>query len=151
MIDITPDPLAALARYGDALAREMGALSRPDITTGWCSWYYYFQRVSEDDILANLERLAELRDELPLEFVQVDDGYRAGIAAGRTPNEKFPHGMSRLAERIHERGFKAGLWLAPFLAGARSRLFAEHPDWLVRHEGGAARRCIPQLWARLVY
>ncbi|MDP2674860.1 MAG: hypothetical protein Q8Q00_08130 [Dehalococcoidia bacterium] len=58
MIDITPDPLAALSRYGDALAREMNAVSWPDITTGWCSWYYYFQRVSEDDILANLERLA---------------------------------------------------------------------------------------------
>src|SRR3990170_1360511 len=52
VIDITTDPHTALERYGDALAREMGAISWPDITTGWCSWYYYFPRVSEDDILA---------------------------------------------------------------------------------------------------
>src|SRR3990172_4924507 len=86
VIDITTDPLAALSRYGDALAREMGAISWPDITTGWCSWYYYWQRVSKDDILTNLERLAGLRDELPLEVVQIDDGYQAGIGDWLTPN-----------------------------------------------------------------
>src|SRR3970282_783318 len=103
MIDIPPDPLAALARYGDALAREMGALSRPDITTVWCPWYYYFQRVSEDDILANLERLAELRDELPLEFVQGDDGYQAGIGDWLQPHQKVPHRQSALSQRRHGR------------------------------------------------
>jgi alpha-galactosidase len=149
-VDITPDPLASLSRYGDALAREMGAVSWPDVTTGWCSWYYYFLRVSEDDIVANLERLAELRDEMPLEFVQVDDGYQAGIGDWLTPNGKFPHGMAWLAERIHGRGFKAGLWLAPFLAGANSRLFAEHPDWLVRNESGEPVVAI-QNWEQLCY
>ncbi len=150
VIDITPDPLVALPCYGDAVAREMDAVSWPDITTGWCSWYYYFQRVSEDVILTNLERLVELRHELPLEFVQIDDGYQAGIGDWLTPNEKFPHGMTWLAERIHERGFKAGLWLAPFLAGANSRLFAEHPDWLVRSESGAPAVAI-QNWEQLCY
>jgi alpha-galactosidase len=150
MIDITSDPLRALERYGDALAREMDAVSWPEVTTGWCSWYQYFQRVSEDDIVANLERLAELRDELPLEFVQIDDGYQAGIGDWLTPNEKFPHGMAWLAGRIHERGFKAGLWLAPFLAGANSRLFAEHPDWLVRNESGGPAVAI-QNWEQLCY
>jgi alpha-galactosidase len=128
----------------------MGAVSWPDVTTGWCSWYYYFQRVSEDDIVANLERLAELRAELPLEFVQVDDGYQAGIGDWLTPNGKFPHGMAWLAERIHGRGFKAGLWLAPFLAGANSQLFGEHPDWLVRNESGEPVVAI-QNWGQLCH
>ncbi|MDO8611489.1 MAG: alpha-galactosidase [Dehalococcoidia bacterium] len=150
MLDITLDPLTALPRYGDALAREMKATPWTHVVTGWCPWYYYFQRVSEDDILANLERLADLRDELPLEFVQIDDGYQEGIGDWLTPNEKFPRGMAWLAERIHERGFKAGLWLAPFLAGARSRLFAEHPDWLVRNEGGQPVVAI-QNWEQLCY
>jgi alpha-galactosidase len=128
----------------------MGALSWPHIPSGWCSWYYYFQRVSEEDLVANLERLAELRDELPLEYVQVDDGYQAGIGDWLTVNEKFPHGMAWLAERIHERGFKAGLWLAPFLVGAPSRLFAEHPDWVVRDEAGGPVVAI-QNWEQLCY
>jgi len=142
--------MSALLRYGDALAREMGAVSWADIPTGWCSWYHYFGQVSEDDILANLERLAELRDGLPLEYVQVDDGFQAGIGDWLTANEKFPHGMAWLAGRIHERGLKAGLWLAPFLAGARSRLFADHPDWVVRDEAGGPVVAI-QNWEQLCY
>ncbi len=149
-IDITPDPLSALLRCGDALGREMGALAWPHIPSGWCSWYQYFTGVTEEDIVANLERLGEIRDELPMEYVQVDDGYQAGIGDWLTVNEKFPHGMAWLARRIHERGFKAGLWVAPFLAGARSRLFAEHPDWLVRDEAGAPVVAI-QNWEQLCY
>ncbi len=149
-IDITLDPLSALGRYGDALGREMHALSWPHIPSGWCSWYHYFTGVTEDDIVANLERLAEQRDELPLEYVQVDDGYQAGIGDWLSVNEKFPHGMAWLAGQIHERGFKAGLWLAPFLAGARSRLFAEHPAWLLRDETGGPVVAI-QNWEQLCY
>jgi alpha-galactosidase len=150
VIDITPDPLSALLRYGDALGREMDALSWRHIPTGWCSWYYYFQGISEDGIVANLERLADLRDELPLEYVQVDDGYQAGIGDWLSVNERFPHGMAWLARRIHERGFKAGLWLAPFLVGDRSRLFAEHPDWVVRDEAAGPVVAI-QNWEQLCY
>jgi alpha-galactosidase len=150
VVDITSDPLSALLHYGDALAREMGAISWPHIPTGWCSWYHYFGRVTEDDIVANLERLAQLRDELPLDYVQVDDGYQAGIGDWLAVNEKFPHGMAWLARRIHERGFKAGLWLAPFLVGANSDLFAQHPDWVVRNETGGPVVAI-QNWEQLCY
>lgn len=150
VIDITTKPLFALERYGDTLAREMGAVTWPHIPTGWCSWYQYFGEVREEDILANLERLAELRDEAPLGYVQVDDGYQAEIGDWLTANEKFPHGMARLAERIHERGFKAGLWLAPFLVGERSRLFEEHADWLVRNEAGESA-VANQNWDQLCY
>jgi alpha-galactosidase len=149
VVDITSEPLAALERYGEALGREMGAVSWPNITSGWCSWYHYFGQVSEDDILANLERLAGQRDELPLEYVQVDDGYQAGIGDWLTTNERFPHGMAWLAERVHERGFKAGLWLAPFLAGAESELFREHPEWTVGGESGPAIAL--QNWGQLCH
>jgi alpha-galactosidase len=103
---------------------------------GWCSWYYYFQGVSEEAVLANLDYIAERRRELPFEFVQVDDGYQAEIGDWLTPNAKFPHGMGWVADRIHERGFKAGIWLAPFLMGEKSALWAEHPDWAVEYGPG---------------
>ncbi|MEX0801633.1 MAG: glycoside hydrolase family 36 protein [Dehalococcoidia bacterium] len=150
VVDITSDALSALPRYGEALGREMGAVSWPHVPSGWCSWYQYFGAVTEDDIVANLERLAALREDLPLEYVQVDDGYQSGIGDWLTVNEKFPHGMAWLAERIHERGFKAGLWLAPFLAGAQSRLFAEHPDWMLRSPSGEPAVAI-QNWGQLCY
>ena len=129
-------PLEALARYGDALGREMGARVPETVTTGWCSWYRFFDTVREENVLDNLRFLAEHRDELPLEHVQLDDGYFTGLGDWESMNEKFPHGMKWLADRIHEAGFKAGIWFAPFTVGANSALYREHPEWLIRDADG---------------
>ena len=136
------DANAGLAAYGDAISREMRAISWPQPVSGWCSWYQYFQGVTEDAVLENLEYLTHHRRDLPFEYVQVDDGYQAGIGDWLTPNDKFPHGMGWLAERIHEAGFKAGLWLAPFLMGEKSQLWQEHPDWAVQYEAGKPYICM---------
>jgi alpha-galactosidase len=40
--------------------------------------------------------------------------------------------MAPLVGDIAEAGFVPGLWIAPFMVGNRSRLFQEHPDWVVR-------------------
>ena len=135
-IQASSRPAHALKRYGEALALEMEALPVGEVTSGWCSWYYYFTGVTEADIVSNLDFLAERKDELPIEIVQIDDGYQSEIGDWLTTNDKFPRGMRYLADQIHARGYKAGLWLAPFIAGKKSRLFAEHPDWFVRFPTG---------------
>jgi alpha-galactosidase len=136
LVDVTEPPLDALALYGDALGRQMGALGWRHVPSGWCSWYYYFGGVSEQAVLENLEFLHAHRHELPLEYIQVDDGYQADIGDWTTTNDKFPHSLAWLAERIHQRGFKAGLWLAPFLGASTSALYREHPEWMVRDGDG---------------
>lgn len=136
LIDLSAEPLSSLPRYGDALAREMQATPWPSVVAGWCSWYFYWQGISEENVLENLEYLSQHRREWPLEYVQIDDGYQAGIGDWFEQNEKFPHGLRWLAERIHERGYKAALWLAPFMIGAQSRLWQEHPDWAVQYKPG---------------
>ncbi len=149
-IEPTTRPLAALESYGDALGREMGAAPGEQVTSGWCSWYYYWQGVSEAEVIANLEHLAANRDGLPVEYVQIDDGYQSEIGDWLTVNEKFPHGMKWLADEIHAKGYKAGLWVAPFLAGAKSRLFHEHPDWFAKFSTGEP--AIATLnWGQLCY
>lgn len=137
-IEPSAAPLDAMSRYGDSLALQMEALPFDAVTSGWCSWYYYFANVTEADVLANLAFLSENSATLPIGYVQIDDGYQSEIGDWLTANEKFPHGMKHLADEIHARGYKAGLWLAPFLAGANSRLFAEHPGWFVQRTGGPA-------------
>jgi len=136
LIEPTQTPLESMKRYGDVLGREMGAVPWPQPVSGWCSWYYYWQGITEDNILENLEFLAAHRRELPLDYFQIDDGYQAGIGDWLETNEKFPHGMGWIAEQVHNRGFKAGLWLAPFMMGEHSRLWSEHPDWAVQYKPG---------------
>lgn len=136
LIEPTTDVLAAMQRYGDALKAEMGAIPWPKPVSGWCSWYYYYQGVTEENILANLEFLRWHKRELPVDYVQIDDGYQAGIGDWLQTNDKFPRGIGWLAQQIKDRGYKAGLWLAPFLIGEKSHLWAEHPDWAVQYRPG---------------
>lgn len=43
-------------------------------------------------------------------------------------------GHKPIVDKIHERGFTAGLWLAPFVAEKESKLFKEHQDWIKKDE-----------------
>jgi alpha-galactosidase len=131
-IELSDDPETALARYGDAVADAAATEVSDSAPTGWCSWYYYYAAVREEDLLANLRFLEGHRRELPVEFVQLDDGYQSDIGDWRDWNDRFPGGAKRIANEIHRANFKAGLWLAPFLASENSRLAREHPDWFVR-------------------
>ena len=117
---------------------------------GWTSWYNYYTRVSEGDILQNLEAFQEKN--IPLDFFQIDDGYQNAVGDWLEINHKFPRGMGFLAERIKDSGYQAGLWLAPFVCERRSKLFAEHPDWVARdHRGRLARAGYNTSWTGFFY
>jgi len=136
LIEPSGDGLGSMRRYGEALGRGSAAVKWPEPVAGWCSWYYYFHGISESEVIANLDVISLRRRELPFEYVQIDDGYQAGIGDWLTANEKFPQGMGWLADQIHEKGFKAGLWLAPFLLGEKSQMWKDHPDWAVQYQPG---------------
>jgi alpha-galactosidase len=137
LVDLIGHPNDQLARYGDALGAMMGARIPARTPTGWCSWYYFYTTVTEDDVLRNLRFLATHRSELPIETMQIDDGYQADIGDWLITNEKFPRGMAWLANEIKREGLTPGLWLAPFLLSERSRTYAAHSDWIVRSPDGS--------------
>ena len=126
----------------------MGARVPARTPIGWCSWYYYFTRVRETDVVDNVEALRRLRERVRCDYVQVDDGYQRAIGDWLEPNEKFPHGMRWLAQRIRAAGFDAGIWLAPFLARPESQLMQARPDWFLRAErGGLRAACWNPAWS----
>lgn len=125
---------AFAARWGARMQARAGG----PLPTGWCSWYYYFEKVTERDVLENADWLAANRGQFPLDYVQVDDGWQAALGDWTvTDPARFPHGPEWLVQEIRRRGFRPGLWLAPFLVEERSRLAAEHPAWLVQDRAGA--------------
>src|SRR3954470_20603073 len=67
----------ALARWADEFADRMGVTAMRRAPVGWCSWYHYFQHVTQADMDENLEQIERLG--LPVEVVQLDDGYEAEI------------------------------------------------------------------------
>jgi len=136
------DGYGLLERFAELWAARMKALSWSHTPTGWCSWYYYFDKVTEADMLENAKWLAERKAEFPLEYVQMDDGYQRALGDWLVCDKaKFPRGLEFLAKEIKAAGFKPGIWLAPFLVEERSELYAKHPEWMVKDKAGAT------LWA----
>lgn len=133
-----PDPLAP---YLNAVAREhnLEADNHRQINspTGWCSWYQfsgedYTGAVTANDIDSNIEAMEDLRSELPIKIIQIDDGFESQIGDWFQFNQGFPDGPSPLAGKIRERGFTPGIWLAPFIVHPRSKLASLHKEWLLK-------------------
>ncbi len=103
---------------------------------GWSPWDYYLDLATEDDVMENLHWLEAHRDTIPVEYVQIDGGYTL-TGDWLSTNSRFPHGLRWLSERIREAGFKAGLWICPFLASAKSEVARKHPEWLLKKASGA--------------
>ena len=102
---------------------------------GWTSWYNYYQNISEDIITQNLEAFSK---HLPKESIfQIDDGYQTHVGDWLSIDEKkFPNGLTILSEKIHQKNFQSGLWLAPFAAEKNSYLVKNHPNWLLKDANG---------------
>lgn len=133
----------ALAKVASAIGDAMDARgrNRPH-PAGWCSWYYYFAKVTESDVRDNLAILARDGRDGPrfgCEYVMIDDGHQTAIGDWlTTDSHKFPGGMTSLATAIRDAGFDAGIWWAPFLAADNSEIARAHPEWLVRNRRGKA-------------
>ena len=101
---------------------------------GYSSWYNHYQDINEKTIGDDLEGAKKIFDENDL--FQVDDGWEPFVGDWEiTDTTKFPDGLKPISDSIHAAGFKAGLWLAPFVAEEKSATFREHPDWFLQYKG----------------
>jgi alpha-galactosidase len=118
----------ALARWADGFAAAAGVTKIRRAPTIWCSWYQYFTDVTEADMIENVDAVARL--DLPVDVIQLDDGYQSAHGDWLTLTDRF-NSLSGIAERIKATGRRAGIWIAPFLVFPESKLARRHPDWLV--------------------
>ena len=133
LLSLSNDPLAQQARYYELWGKAMNARTS-DPTTGWCTWYFSFWKVTENTLTRNLSALAPFQG--LLDYVQLDDGFQPWLGTWTEWNEKFPTPPEQMVARIKEAGFKAGLWLAPFFVSYESPLYRQHPEWIIRNEKG---------------
>jgi alpha-galactosidase len=125
-----------LEPYLDAVADEHQITDLPESPVGWCSWYYYYQDISEKTIRGNLKRARELNKELPLQVFQIDDGFQTKVGDWFSFSPGFPDGTVSIAADIKSAGMKPGIWLAPFILEPGSLTAREHPEWLLRTAKG---------------
>ena len=120
----------------DAYFKAMG-VKKPVVEhmSGYTSWYNYFQKIDEKIILRDLNALDMVKDSVSV--FQVDDGYETFVGDWTDKNPaKFPRGMKFIADSIHDKGYLAGIWIAPFSVQIKSETYKKHPDWVVKYPNG---------------
>jgi alpha-galactosidase len=142
------DADALLAQWADEVAAVAHARNSAAFQVGWCSWYHYFDDISEHALRANLA----LAEGYPFDVFQLDDGYQAAIGDWLETNDKFPSGLAALAAEIRDAGYRPGIWLAPFLAAPDSQVARAHPDWLAQFRPGKALKAwVNPAWGGAMY
>nr|WP_202451286.1 alpha-galactosidase [Streptomyces sp. SID4948] len=86
--------------------------------------------------------LAQIAAEMGVELFVVDDGWftgrsdeKGGLGDWQPDPAAFPAGLDDFIARIRATGMDFGLWVEPEAISPRSRLYAEHPDWVYRIDG----------------
>jgi len=105
---------------------------------GWCSWYAYFQNINEAKIHTAADVVSQTLKPYGLQYLQIDDGYQQEPVnfanSWLIPNKKFPHGMDSLANYIHAKGLKPGIWTYTSFTDKDSA-FA-HKELFVQNDNG---------------
>ena len=129
----TGEPLAALERFGEAIARANGITPWParDIPACWDSWNSrYHTQISETNMLENARWVARHLRPYGMRWFQIDDGYQRAVGDWE-PNARWAHGMRWFVDQVHGLGLKVGVWIAPFTLHREVPLAREHADWLL--------------------
>jgi len=135
----------------DQYFKLMGILKQTKQTlTGWTSWYNYYTDISEEIILKNAKAFADR--ESPIDIIQIDDGYQKHVGDWLNTKSAFPNGMGKVAKEIKNKGFKAGIWIAPFVCVSQSEIFKTRQHWLVKNSKGEPLRAgYNSLWKSWFY
>jgi len=111
---------------------------------GYTSWYRHYQDIDAGTLMHDLEGMERVLSDIDTTgldlLFQIDDGFAKVGDWLDVDRSRFPEGLAPLAEAAHSRGMLAGLWLAPFVCERESKLFSEHPEWLLRDEEGRLTR-----------
>ena len=120
--------------YNDFFAEKNLPPLRTGPATGYTSWYYHYNRISPDDIFEIVEY--SKKHTLPFDIIQIDDGFQTRVGDWFSLRPNWGDSLRPVVDQIHSAGYKAGLWLAPFIAEEASAVAKDHPDWIAKDKRG---------------
>jgi len=140
-----------LIDYAKVICKYKGEERVKSIPIGWCSWYYYFTKITQDAMIRNLDFFKNNKKDLPIDLIQLDDGYFKTIGDYKDINSKFPNGLAWLFEEIKNGGFETGIWTAPFFGVRKSELFQNHREWFLKKSGKILKTHFSVDWKSFLY
>ncbi|MFN3410820.1 MAG: glycoside hydrolase family 36 protein [Exilispira sp.] len=101
---------------------------------GWESWYNYYTSITEDSINKNLNLFSNFIKPFNIKskaVFQIDDGWEIKVGNWQQ-NEKFPTPLEKIAEKIENKGYIPGIWIAPLALLRESEIYKNHYDWVLK-------------------
>jgi len=123
-----------LNRYADRISNDSEVSFVDTMRVGWCSWYYYYTKISYDIIMENLA--FSRKNNIMFDFFQIDDGYQSMVGDWLNLKPSFEGKMKPMAAAIKKAGYIPGLWVAPFICERKSNIFIKHNEWVLKNEKG---------------
>jgi len=117
----------------DAIAVHHPKLNHAE-PMGWCSWLCYGPAVTAKNVSDNAQWIAQNVPQL--KYIQIDDGYQPWMGDWLDAGKAFGGDVSHVLNDIKKQGLEPALWVAPFIASPQSKMFKEHPDWMVKDSLG---------------
>jgi alpha-galactosidase len=105
--------------------------------TIWCGWGY-----EENFNVKDLSNTLQKVNDLNIDWAVLDFGWSTGVGDYEVSKNKFPsgeEGMKKLIHDIHSADAKAKLWWAPLAVHPKTKLYKEHPEYLLLNKDGSKR------------
>lgn len=106
---------------------------RPVLFNNWEATMFSFSQ-------RKLLKLAKKAKSLGMEMFVLDDGWfgernsdTSGLGDWYCNKKKIPLGINGLAKKINKLGLEFGIWVEPEMINYDSKLYEEHPEWVIRH------------------
>ncbi|MBD5484384.1 MAG: alpha-galactosidase [Lachnospiraceae bacterium] len=105
--------------------------TRPVLLNSWEASYF---DINERKLL----QLAKAGKEVGIELFVMDDGWfgsrdddTQSLGDWEVNRKKLPDGVEGLARKVKELGLDFGIWVEPEMVNVKSKLYEEHPDWVL--------------------
>lgn len=110
---VSAQPLQKSQHPGSSIGEAATLALTPPM--GWNSWNHFHRDINEELIMAEADAMVTTgMKEAGYEYINLDDCWMAlkrdGDGNLQADPERFPHGMKYLADYIHKKGLKIGLY-----------------------------------------
>lgn len=109
--------------------------TRPILLNSWEASYF---DINEKKLLS----LAKAGKDVGIELFVMDDGWfgsrdddTKSLGDWDVNAKKLPNGLSGLCSKMKQLGLDFGIWVEPEMVNVDSRLYEEHPDWVLQIPG----------------
>lgn len=105
------------------------------------NWEATFMDFTEEKLM----KIVTKAKETGIEMFVLDDGWfghrdndLSSLGDWFVDQKKFLNGVGGFASRVHKLGMKFGLWFEPEMISIDSKLYEDHPDWMIQTKGRLA-------------